>query len=250
MLVRCCSRRCLSLAPSRPCSVLICPPTASSTLPRARSTSGEPAPLLKSRSKNACGDSSDGFTFVSPLVLPLCEFRRYFTTTGGSPAHPEGGAQLWERQALTRARVAFGEPGFAEEVMQAVSDGAYGLPWSPGAVDEIAAMRDRLEASRPERDLKRGPGGLVEQWQEELATKFTLPFEILTRDKLESARTGNWFLENSHAICRLDMLSRNEEIQAKLAATEAASREPGPPMRAGSPMNTSSPTAYNPATAT
>src|SRR5262249_31910728 len=38
------------------------------------------------------------------LVLPLCEFRRYFTKAG-SPAHPEGGAQLWERQALTRARV-------------------------------------------------------------------------------------------------------------------------------------------------
>lgn len=96
------------------------------------------------------------------LVLPLCEFRRYFTTAGGSPSHPEGGAQLWERQALTRGRVAFGDPGFAAEVMQAVSESAYGLPWSPGAIDEIAAMRERLEASRPERDLKRGPGGLAD----------------------------------------------------------------------------------------
>jgi glutamate-ammonia-ligase adenylyltransferase len=96
------------------------------------------------------------------LVLPLSEFRRYFTAGGDSPAHPEGGAQLWERQALTRARVVYGEPEFASAVMQAVAEGAYGLPWQPGWVDEIATMRERLEASRPARDLKRGPGGLAD----------------------------------------------------------------------------------------
>jgi len=46
------------------------------------------------------------------------------------------------------------------------------------------------------------PGMLVEQWQDELDGRFHLPFEILTNDKLESARTGNWFLENPLAICR------------------------------------------------
>src|SRR5262249_18819556 len=46
------------------------------------------------------------------LVLPLCEFRRYFTAGAGSPSHPEGGAQLWERQALTRARVVWGDSDF------------------------------------------------------------------------------------------------------------------------------------------
>ena len=30
-----------------------------------------------------------------------------------------------------------------------------------------------------------------------------LPFEILTNDKLEAARTGNWFLENNLIIARL-----------------------------------------------
>jgi hypothetical protein len=39
------------------------------------------------------------------------------------------------------------------------------------------------------------PGGLAEQWQDELYRRFHLPFEILTNDKLEAARTGNWFLE-------------------------------------------------------
>jgi SNF2 family DNA or RNA helicase len=73
-------------------------------------------------------------------------------------------------------------------------------------------------------DLKRClivcPGSLVEQWQDELDRRFHLPFEILTNDKLEAARTGNWFLENDLAIARLDKLSRNEDVQAKLSAPE------------------------------
>jgi superfamily II DNA or RNA helicase len=64
------------------------------------------------------------------------------------------------------------------------------------------------------------PGNLAEQWQDELYQRFQIPFEILTNDKLESARTGNWFAENSMAICRLDKLSRNEDVQAKLANTD------------------------------
>ena len=34
-------------------------------------------------------------------------------------------------------------------------------------------------------------------WQDELYHRFHLPFEILTNDKLEAARTGNWFLETN-----------------------------------------------------
>src|SRR5207245_570034 len=73
-------------------------------------------------------------------------------------------------------------------------------------------------------DLKRClvvcPGSLAEQWQDELHRRFHLPFEILTNDKLEAARTGNWFLENDLVIARLDKLSRNEDVQAKLAAPD------------------------------
>jgi SNF2 family DNA or RNA helicase len=64
------------------------------------------------------------------------------------------------------------------------------------------------------------PGNLAEQWQDELYQRFQLPFEILTNDKLEAARTGNWFAENSLAIARLDKLSRNEDVQAKLGSTD------------------------------
>src|SRR5262249_20813995 len=77
------------------------------------------------------------------LVMPMAEFRRYYEG---------GGAQLWERQALTRARVVYGDSEFAGEVTQAVEEGAYGLTWRAELADEIREMRERLEASRSERD--------------------------------------------------------------------------------------------------
>jgi Superfamily II DNA/RNA helicases, SNF2 family len=64
------------------------------------------------------------------------------------------------------------------------------------------------------------PGSLAEQWQDELSRRFHLPFEIMTNDKFEAARTGNWFLENDLAIARLDKLSRNEDVQQKLTAPD------------------------------
>jgi len=73
-------------------------------------------------------------------------------------------------------------------------------------------------------DLKRClivcPGSLVEQWQDELSRKFQLPFDILTNDTFEAARTGNWFIEHDLAIARLDKLARNADVQAKLAAPD------------------------------
>lgn len=64
------------------------------------------------------------------------------------------------------------------------------------------------------------PGSLVEQWQDELDQKFSLPFDILTNDALEASRTGNWFQEHDFCIARLDKLSRNESVQEKLAAVD------------------------------
>lgn len=73
-------------------------------------------------------------------------------------------------------------------------------------------------------DLKRClivcPGSLAEQWQDELSQKFNLPFEILTNDKSEASRTGNWFHENDLIIVRLDKLARDEALQEKLKAPD------------------------------
>ena len=64
------------------------------------------------------------------------------------------------------------------------------------------------------------PGNLVEQWQDELYGRFQLPFDILTNDRLESARSGNVFTEAPLLIARLDKLARDEDARAKLAKTE------------------------------
>jgi glutamate-ammonia-ligase adenylyltransferase len=91
------------------------------------------------------------------LVTPLAGFRRYFAA-----GQAEGGAQLWERQALTRARVVYGNADFGKEVQEALEEAAYGLPWRRELADEILAMRERLEGSRGQRNLKRGFGGLAD----------------------------------------------------------------------------------------
>ncbi|MBV8268516.1 MAG: DEAD/DEAH box helicase family protein, partial [Planctomycetaceae bacterium] len=93
----------------------------------------------------------------------------------------------------------------------------------PGAGKTIMAgllIKELIARGDLNRCLIVCPGSLVEQWQDELHRRFQLPFEILTNDTLESARTGNGFAENPLAICRLDKLSRDEDVQAKLQQTD------------------------------
>ena len=93
----------------------------------------------------------------------------------------------------------------------------------PGAGKTIMAgllIKELIARGDVERCLVVCPGNLVEQWQDELHRRFDLPFEIMTNDKLEAARTGNWFLENDLGIARLDKLARDEDAQAKLGARD------------------------------
>ena len=89
----------------------------------------------------------------------------------------------------------------------------------PGAGKTIMAgllIKELIARGDLQRCLIVCPGSLAEQWQDELYRRFHLPFEILTNDKLEAARTGNWFLESNLVIARLDKLSRDESVQEKL----------------------------------
>jgi superfamily II DNA or RNA helicase len=93
----------------------------------------------------------------------------------------------------------------------------------PGAGKTIMAgllIKELIARGDLQRCLVVCPGSLAEQWQDELYRRFQLSFEILTNDKLEAARTGNWFLENNLVIARLDKLSRNEDVQQKLQVPE------------------------------
>lgn len=93
----------------------------------------------------------------------------------------------------------------------------------PGAGKTIMAgllVRELMLRGDVQRCLVIVPGNLVEQWQDELAEKFHLPFEIITRDNIESARTGNIFAEYDMAIARLDQLSRDETLHEKLKVVD------------------------------
>src|SRR6201998_3571763 len=70
----------------------------------------------------------------------------------------------------------------------------------PGAGKTIMAgllIKELLIRGDLERCLIVAPGNLVEQWQDEMAEKFGLGFDPLTRDQIESSITGNPFVERS-----------------------------------------------------
>lgn len=93
----------------------------------------------------------------------------------------------------------------------------------PGAGKTIMAgllIKELIARSDLERCLVVAPGSLVEQWQDELGEKFNLEFDILTRDMVETSRSGNLFNDRNRLIVRLDVLARNEDLQEKLLKSQ------------------------------
>ncbi len=87
------------------------------------------------------------------LVLPVAELQRYFNSPG---------CQLWERQALSRARVIRGKGAFASQVVTQIQAAMLAKSWCPQLVSEVISMRQKLETNASARNLKRGPGGIVD----------------------------------------------------------------------------------------
>ena len=93
----------------------------------------------------------------------------------------------------------------------------------PGAGKTIMAgllIKELMVRGDLDRCLVVVPGGLAEQWQDELGEKFGLEFELLSRDMVETSRSGNPLAERPLLVARLDMLARNDDLQARLAQTE------------------------------
>ena len=89
----------------------------------------------------------------------------------------------------------------------------------PGAGKTIMAgllIKELMLRGDLERCLIISPGALTEQWQDELAEKFNLDFELLTHDMIYGLLSANPFRDKGRLIARLDQLSRNEELQEKL----------------------------------
>ncbi|MGO9608038.1 MAG: bifunctional [glutamate--ammonia ligase]-adenylyl-L-tyrosine phosphorylase/[glutamate--ammonia-ligase] adenylyltransferase [Verrucomicrobiia bacterium] len=76
-------------------------------------------------------------------------------------------AQLWERQALVKARFVAGDPEFGRDFMRMTHDIVYGRPLTDEELEQIKQMRRRIETERgdrqhPDLEFKTGPGGLVD----------------------------------------------------------------------------------------
>lgn len=95
----------------------------------------------------------------------------------------------------------------------------YVLADDPGAGKTIMTglfVRELLLRGSLERCLIVSPGSLAEQWQEELASKFNLNFELLTNEKIQNC-SGNIFDSLNFGIARLDQLARNSVLQNMLS---------------------------------
>ncbi|MFQ3567714.1 MAG: helicase-related protein, partial [Aggregatilineales bacterium] len=93
----------------------------------------------------------------------------------------------------------------------------------PGAGKTIMAgllIRELIVRGDVRRCLICTPGSLTEQWQDELWSKFQLDFTIMTREMVETSRSGNPFAENDLVIVRLDQISRSEELKSRLRQTD------------------------------
>ena len=93
----------------------------------------------------------------------------------------------------------------------------------PGAGKTIMAglyVKELVLREDVKRCLIVAPGGLVEQWQDELLFKFGLSFDLLTNQSIDAGVNLNVFESRPLLIARMDQLSRNDELRAQLADSE------------------------------
>ncbi|MFD0855244.1 DEAD/DEAH box helicase, partial [Actinomadura adrarensis] len=93
----------------------------------------------------------------------------------------------------------------------------------PGAGKTIMAglyVKELILRDDVNRCLVVAPGGLVEQWQDELFFKFGLWFDLLTPQLAEANANVNAFDRAPLLIARMDQLARNDELKARLSETE------------------------------
>lgn len=89
----------------------------------------------------------------------------------------------------------------------------------PGAGKTIMAglyIKELILRDDVKRCLIVAPGGLVEQWQDELYEKFGLEFEILSSEQMNSPFGRSIFDSKPHLIARMDQLARNDELLEEL----------------------------------
>ena len=89
----------------------------------------------------------------------------------------------------------------------------------PGAGKTIMAglyIKELILRDDVHRCLIVAPGGLVDQWQDELYLKFGLRFEILSNQLIDAAVGQSVFDAHPLLIARMDQVARNEDLLAQV----------------------------------
>ncbi|MBN2291619.1 MAG: bifunctional [glutamate--ammonia ligase]-adenylyl-L-tyrosine phosphorylase/[glutamate--ammonia-ligase] adenylyltransferase [Pirellulales bacterium] len=162
-----------------------------------------------------------------PLAVSAIEFARYFS---------EGDGQLWERQALCKARIVYATPSIIKATTQLLAKAAFDHRWNRDDADEIRAMRKRLEDAAEPASIKRGPGGIVDieflvqmmqlahaRRNSKIRTPNTLEgLELLAEAQLLSPEDANFFIEAYRFL-------RTLESRLRLISTTASDKLPENP---------------------
>ncbi len=122
-----------------------------------------------------------------PLVSSIESFRGYHRTS----------SQLWEKQALIKARPITGPPELTEAIQDVIRECVTATVYTPDVPAEIARVRNRMEQElamedRTHVDLKTGHGGLVdiEFFVQANILRYAAEFpEILRPNTVEALRT-------------------------------------------------------------
>jgi len=165
------------------------------------------------------------------LAVSVETLRDYF-------ANPAQGMAVWERQAMTRARIGAGDRALGARAMAAIRVAAHPDEWNPAWSDELRGIKTRVERERAAKgssggevfDVKLGAGGISDiEWSAQwLSLRFGAKFEALqtpnTRRQLEAAQGAGLLsgAEYEAMIGAYDWL-RRAELRLQIA------REGAPP---------------------
>lgn len=112
--------------------------------------------------------TGEGFAYKIDMGLrPSGRSGALVTSFGAFKKYQEESAQVWERQALLRARPSAGDMRLGKRVADAVTELVYGRPVPPGFQKEINHLRARMETelareSKQKLNIKTGRGGIVD----------------------------------------------------------------------------------------
>ncbi len=133
---------------------------------------------------------------AGPLARSLTSYENYYAQWG----------QTWERMMLIKARCVAGDPALAAEFLETVQPFRYPRSLDKGVLQEIGAMKDRIErevvkSGELDRNVKLGRGGIRE-----------IEFIAQTLQLINAGRVP--FLQGSQTLPALDKLVQYELLDS------------------------------------